>query len=86
MSLNSDANFSDIIADVKNIISSDTNEIHLSKSFVDEFALTKKDFDVLSASMRFDSGMTRYQCEHFVADSAINSMEKSPSSIDGTRN
>ena len=70
MSLNSDANFSDIIADVKNIISSDTNEIHLSKSFVDEFALTKKDFDTLSASMRFDSGMTRYQCEHFVADSA----------------
>ena len=70
MSLNSDANFSDIIADVKNIISSDTNEIHLSKSFVDEFAITKKDFDVMSASMRFDSGMTRYQCEHFVADSA----------------
>ena len=67
MSLNSDANFSDIIADVKNIISSDTNEIHLSKSFVDEFALTKKDFDVLSASMRFDSGMTEYECEHFVA-------------------
>ena len=70
MSLNSNADFSDIIADVKNIISSDTNEIHLSKSFVDEFALTKKDFDTLSASMRFDSGMTRYQCEHFVADSA----------------
>ena len=76
MSLNSDANFSDIIADVKNIISSGTNEIHLSKSFVDEFALTKKDFDVLSASMRFDSGMTRYQCEHFVADTQLTPWRK----------
>ena len=76
MSLNSDANFSDIIADVKNIISSDTNEIHLSKSFVDEFALTKKDFDTLSASMRFDSGMTEYECEHFVADPQLTPWRK----------
>ena len=76
MSLNSDANFSDIIADVKNIISSDTNEIHLSKSFVDEFALTKKDFDVLSASMRFNSGMTEYECEHFVADPQLTPWRK----------
>ena len=76
MSLNSDANFSDIIADVKNIISSDTNEIHLSKSFVDEFALTKKDFDVLSASMRFDSGMPEYECEHFVADPPLTPWRK----------
>ena len=76
MSLNSNADFSDIIADVKNIISSDTNEIHLSKSFVDEFSLTKKDFDVLSASMRFDSGMTRYQCEHFVADTQLTPWRK----------
>ena len=76
MSLNSDANFSDIIADVKNIISSDTNEIHLSKSFVDEFALTKKDFDVLSASMRFDNGMTEYECEHFVADPQLTPWRK----------
>ena len=76
MSLNSDANFSDIIADVKNIISSDTNEIHLSKSFVDECALTKKDFDVLSASMRFDSGMTEYECEHFVADPQLTPWRK----------
>ena len=76
MSLNSAANFSDINADVKNIISSDTNEIHLSKSFVDEFALTKKDFDVLSASMRFDSGMTEYECEHFVADPQLTPWRK----------
>ena len=76
MSLNSDANFSDIIADVKNIISSDTNEIHLSKSFVDEFALTKNDFDILSASMRFNSGMTEYECEHFVADPQLTPWRK----------
>ena len=76
MSLNSDANFSDIIADVKNIISSDTNEIHLSKSFVDEFALTNKALDVLSASMRFDSGMTEYECEHFVADPQLTPWRK----------
>ena len=76
MSLNSDANFSDIIADVKNIISSDTNELHLSKSFVDEFALTKKDFDVLSASMRFDRGMSEYECEHFVADPQLTPWRK----------
>ena len=76
MSLHSDANLSDIVSDVKNIISSDTNEVHLSKSFVDEFALTKKDFDWLSASMRFDSGMTRYQCEHFVADTQLTPWRK----------
>ena len=76
MSLNSNADFSDIIADVKNIISSDTNEIHLAKSFVDEFSLTKKDFDVLSASMRFNSGMTEYECEHFVADPQLTPWRK----------
>ena len=86
MSLNSDADFSDIIADVKNIISSDTNEIHLSKSFVDEFALTKKDFDTLSASMRFDSGMTDINASILLQTQRVNSMEKSSSSIDGTRN
>lgn len=76
MSINSDANLSDIISDVKNIVSSDTGEIHLSKSFVDEFNLTKKDLDVLSGSMRFNSGMTRYQCEYFVADSQLTPWRK----------
>lgn len=76
MSISSDANLSDIISDVKNIVSSDTGEIHLSKSFVDEFGLTKKELDVLSGSMRFNSGMTRYQCEHFVADSQLTPWRK----------
>tara|TARA_A100001035_G_scaffold278129_1_gene276394 strand:+ start:2457 stop:3305 length:849 start_codon:yes stop_codon:yes gene_type:complete len=76
MSLNSDANLSDIVSDVRNIISSDTNEIHLSKSFVDEFGLNKKDFDILSASMRFNSGMTEYECEHFVADTQLTPWRK----------
>ena len=76
MSLNSDANLSDIVSDVRNIISSDTNEIHLSKSFVDEFGLNKKDFDILSASMRFNSGMTEYECEHFVADPQLTPWRK----------
>lgn len=76
MSLNSDANLSDIVSDVRNIVSSDTNEIHLSKSFVNEFGLTNKDFDVLSASMRFNSGMTEYECEHFVADPQLTPWRK----------
>lgn len=76
MSINSDADLSDIIADVKNIVSSDTGEIHLSQSFVDEFNLSKKELDVLSGSMRFNSGMTRYQCEHFVADSQLTPWRK----------
>ena len=76
MSLNSDASLSDIVSDVRNIISSDTGEIHLSKSFVDEFGLSGKDFDILSASMRFNSGMTEYECEHFVADTQLTPWKK----------
>ena len=76
MSLNSDASLSDIVSDVRNIISSDTGEIHLSKSFVDEFGLSGKDFDILSASMRFNSGMTEYECEHFVADTQLTPWRK----------
>lgn len=76
MSLNSDASLSDIVSDVRNIVSSDTGEIHLSKSFVDEFGLTAKDFDTLSASMRFNSGMTEYECEHFVADTQLTPWRK----------
>jgi len=53
MSINSDADLSDIISDVKNIVSSDTGEINLSKSFVDEFNLNNKDFEVFSRKSPF---------------------------------
>lgn len=76
MSINSDADLSDIISDVKNIVSSDTGEINLSKSFVDEFNLNNKDFEVLEGSLRFNSGMTKYQCEHFVADTQLTPWRK----------
>ena len=76
MSINSDAEISDIISDVKNIVSSNTGEINLSKSFVDEFNLNNKDFEVLEGSLRFNSGMTKYQCEHFVADTQLTPWRK----------
>ena len=70
------AELSDIIADVNNIVSSETGEINLAKSFVNEFDFDDNDFDILEGSMRFNSGMTRFQCEHFVADTQITPWRK----------
>ena len=74
--LDYNAELSDIIADVNNIVSSETGEINLAKSFVNEFDFDDNDFDILVGSMRFNSGMTRFQCEHFVADSQITPWRK----------
>ncbi len=63
MSLNSE-----FINDVRSIVSSNTGDIKLTKEFVDGFNLSEKDVNHLEASIHFNSGMTRYQCEHFVAD------------------
>ena len=74
--LDYNAELSDIIADVNNIVSSETGEINLAKSFVNEFDFDDNDFDILVGSMCFNSGMTRFQCEHFVADSQITPWRK----------
>ena len=36
------ADYSDIISDVNNIVSSQSGQIHLAKSFIDEFSFTKR--------------------------------------------
>ena len=74
--LSNNAELSDIIADINNIVSSETGEINLAKSFVNEFDFSKNDFEILEGSMRFNSGMTRFQCEHFVADSQLTPWRK----------
>tara|TARA_B100001250_G_scaffold91702_1_gene76318 strand:+ start:2457 stop:3335 length:879 start_codon:yes stop_codon:yes gene_type:complete len=74
--LSYNAELSDIIADVNNIVSSDTGEINLAKSFVEEFNFSKKDFDILEGSMRFNSGMTEYQSKHFVIDMQLTPWRK----------
>jgi hypothetical protein len=74
--LSNNAELSDIIADINNIVSSETGEINLAKSFVSEFDFSKNDFEILEGSMRFNSGMTRFQCEHFVADSQLTPWRK----------
>ena len=74
--LSYNAELSDIIADVNNIVSSDTGEISLAKSFVEEFDFSKEDFDILEGCMRFNSGMTHYQSNHFVIDMQLTPWRK----------
>ena len=74
--LSYNAELSDIIADVNNIVSSDTGEISLAKSFVEEFDFSKEDFDILEGCMRFNSGMTEYQSQHFVVDQQLTPWRK----------
>ena len=74
--LSYNAELSDIIADVNNIVSSDTGEISLAKSFVEEFDFSKEDFDILEGCMRFNSGMTEYQSQHFVVDMQLTPWRK----------
>ena len=74
--LSYNAELSDIIADVNNIVSSDTGEINLAKSFVEEFDFSKEDFDILEGCMRFNSGMTEYQSKHFVVDMQLTPWRK----------
>ena len=70
------ADYSDIISDVNNIVSSQSGQIHLAKSFIDEFSFTKRELDILDGCMDFQSGMTNYQCEHFVANTQITPWRK----------
>ena len=45
------AEYSDIISDINNIVSSDGGQIHLAQSFINEFNFTKKEFDILDLSL-----------------------------------
>jgi hypothetical protein len=67
---------SEFINDIKSIVSSDTGDIKLSKNFVEEFDITDRDMEILEASLHFNSGMTEYQCKHFVADSQLTPWRK----------
>lgn len=67
---------SEFITDIRAIVSSSTGDIKLAQSFVDEFNISDKDIKVLEASLHFNSGMTEYQCKHFVADSQLTPWKK----------
>lgn len=61
---------SDLI-DTTNIVSSDITDIKLSKDFIDEFNIGKFDWKLLESALHMNSGMTEFQCRHFVANSQL---------------
>lgn len=61
---------SDLI-DATNIVSADIKDIKLSKDFIDEFNISKLDWKLLESALHMQSGMTEFQCRHFVANSQI---------------
>jgi len=71
MSLNSE-----FIKDVRAIVSSDVRDVKLSQEFVDDYNITEKEWGYLEAALHFNSGMTEYQCQHFVADSQLTPWKK----------
>jgi len=71
MSLNSE-----FINNVKAIVSADVSDIKLSKDFVTEYNITEKEWKWMEEALHFNSGMTEYQCQHFVTDSQITPWRK----------
>jgi len=54
-----------------NIVSSEVREIKLDPDFVDRYKLSELDRHIITNAVIADSGMTQYQCKHFVANSQI---------------
>jgi hypothetical protein len=67
---------SDFLYDDTNIVNSDVKDIRLSKDFIEEFNVSNLDWKLLEGALHMNSGMTEYQCEHFVADSQLTPWRK----------
>lgn len=67
---------SDYLNDGTNIVNADVKDIKLSQEFIDEFNITDLDWKLLEGALHMNSGMTEYQCQHFVADSQITPWRK----------
>jgi len=67
---------SDYLNDGTNIVNSNIKDIKLSQEFIDEFNIQDLDWKLLEGALHMNSGMTEYQCEHFVADSQLTPWRK----------
>ena len=67
---------SDYLNEGTNIVNADVKDIKLSQEFIDEFNITDLDWKLLEGALHMNSGMTEYQCQHFVADSQITPWRK----------
>lgn len=54
-----------------NIVSSDVSEIKLDPAFTERYDLSEFDQNIIRSAVLVDSGMTDFQCKHFVANSQI---------------
>ena len=72
---------SDYLNDETNIVNADVKDIKLSQEFIDEFNITDLDWKLLEGALHMNSGMTEYQCTHFVADSQLTPWRKARQSL-----
>ena len=67
---------SDYLKDSTSIVNANVKDIKLCQEFIDEFNVSDLDWKLLEGALHMNSGMTEYQCEHFVADSQITPWRK----------
>jgi len=67
---------SEFINDVRSIVDANVSDIKLSEEFINQFNISDKEWKWMESSLHFDSGMTEYQCQHFVADSQLTPWKK----------
>lgn len=67
---------SDYLNDSSNIVNAKVKDIRLCQEFIDEFNVNDLDWKLLEGALHMNSGMSEYQCQHFVADSQITPWRK----------
>lgn len=67
---------SEFLYDDTSIVNSNVDDIRLSKDFIEEYNVSDLDWKLIEGALRMNSGMTEYQCEHFVADSQLTPYKK----------
>jgi hypothetical protein len=54
-----------------NIVSTNLDNIKLSKEFVDTYNIDNFDQKIIESSIKMENGMSEFQCRHFVANSQL---------------
>jgi len=67
---------SEYLNDGTNVVNARVKDIKLSEEFINEFNVSELDWKLLEGALHMNSGMTEYQCQHFVADSQITPWRK----------
>lgn len=67
---------SEYLNDGTNVVNAKVKDIKLSEEFISEFNVSELDWKLLEGALHMNSGMTEYQCQHFVADSQITPWRK----------